>query len=59
MKPLLPWKGNKFYIFLCVCVCVLVWVLGRACARVAIIIQHATLRRISAGPVVPHVSTFS
>jgi hypothetical protein len=21
MKPLLPWKGNRYYIFLCVCVC--------------------------------------
>jgi hypothetical protein len=50
MKPLLQWKRNKYYVWVCVCVCV--WsVVGtraqaHACARVALIIQHATHRHI-------------
>jgi hypothetical protein len=34
---LLPWKSNKYYIFVCVCVC--------ARALVALLIQHATRMR--------------
>jgi hypothetical protein len=58
MKPLLPCKSNTHYIFLCVCVCVCVRVRARvwgvsvdawarvyACARVALLIQHATRMR--------------
>ena len=56
-EPLLPWKSNKRYIFLCVrvgaCVRAGVCVIGcvgermRAyiCARVCLLIQYATLRR--------------
>jgi hypothetical protein len=36
LKQLSPWKSNKYYTFLCVC----------ACARVALLIQHATPRHI-------------
>ena len=39
-ESLLPWKNNKYYILLCACV--------RACARAALLIQHATrMRRIA------------
>jgi hypothetical protein len=41
VKPLLPWKNNKFYISVCVCVrvcararvCMCVWVAGWVDAR--------------------------
>ena len=60
MKPLLPWNSNKYYIFLCVCArtrlcqCVRVHTyvgvgartLAYTCARIALIIQHATRRHI-------------
>jgi hypothetical protein len=49
-KPLLAWKSNKYYIFLCACVHVWVDVstltLAYACAHVTLLIQHAAHRHI-------------
>ena len=53
-ESLLPWKSNKYYIFVCVCVRV----------HVALLIQHATrMRHIVTSYVAPlappYFSTFS
>jgi hypothetical protein len=40
MKPLLPWKSSKYYIFLCVFACGCCMYVG-ACMRVALLIEHA------------------
>ena len=50
MKPLLSWKSNKYYIFLCVCVCVCMCGGGcraraYACAPVALLVWHVTRMR--------------
>jgi hypothetical protein len=40
---LLPWKSNKYYIFVCVHVqCPGAWARAFACVRVVSLIQHAT-----------------
>ena len=48
-NPFLPWKSNKYYIFLCVSVRVRVSGCARAlacdCARVVLLIEHATRMR--------------
>ena len=47
LNPLLPWKTNKHYIFLCVCVCVRVRVRTCARTRADLLVHHATrMRRI-------------
>ena len=60
-ETLLPWKSNKYYIFLCVCVCVcaracvVVGARARACVHVALLIQHARRMRHSVcGPLCLH-----
>jgi hypothetical protein len=51
-KPLLQWKSDKDYALLCVCweggggSCVGALTRACACARVALLIQHATHRHI-------------
>jgi hypothetical protein len=42
-EALLPWKSNKYYIFLRECVCVCARARGRA--RVALLVQHAKRMR--------------
>ena len=63
-ESLLPWKSNKYYIFVCVCVCA--WFPGRVgmCVRVALLIQHSTrMRRVVTSFVAPqappHFSTLN
>jgi hypothetical protein len=48
-ETLLPWKSNKYYIFLCVhpYVSVVMRARVRACAHVALLIQHARRMRHS------------
>ena len=49
-ESLLPWKSNKYYIFVCACVwlraracgCPGAWASACACVRVALLIQHST-----------------
>ena len=43
MKPLLQWKSDNYYVFLCVCACARVD--ECLCMRVALLIQHATRMR--------------
>ena len=55
-ESLLPWKSNKYYIFVCVhaCVCPGVWVCACASVHVALLIQHATrMRHIVTSSVAP------
>ena len=61
-KPLLPWKSNKYYIFLCVCVCVCVRGRVGVCLRVCSLTQHVKRMRRAilssvASLVPPNIST--
>ena len=54
MKPQLPWKSNKNCTFLCLCVCMDGGNVGArartcACARVVLLILHATRMRHTCG----------
>ena len=40
---LLPWKSNKYYIFVCVCVCALAWLCACAQARVCMLMRECSL----------------
>jgi hypothetical protein len=74
VELLVPWKSNKYCIFLCVyalaraylCVggCPVAWACACACLRVALLIQHSTHMRHNVLPFVaslapPRFSTFS
>ena len=60
-KSLLPWKSNKYYIFVCVrgCVCVHVWVgaRGRGACECALVAIPTMSSAASMAP--PHFSTLS
>ena len=44
---LVPWKSNKYYIFMCVCgrLSPSAWAWSCACVHVALLILHATIMR--------------